>query len=174
MKIVEIKVIPGIHTEQSPRGLRRKWKDGDKVRFRYSKPEKMKGWVDFAPPEASFLTSKPYPNALNDSMNAVSMSISKLDIDNVLFNEITSANLFVGGDLRQLLKSYNISNEITSSNEFISGDLRALLRDYSMENEEITSANVFVSGTIAVKLVSYQTENDEITSSNIFVGGTLS
>lgn len=37
---------PGLFTEQSPRGAKGRWKNGDKVRFRYSLPEKIGGWSD--------------------------------------------------------------------------------------------------------------------------------
>ena len=42
----ELRLQPGLFTEQSARGAKSRWKNGDKVRFRYSLPEKIGGWVD--------------------------------------------------------------------------------------------------------------------------------
>lgn len=46
-ELVELEIEPGLFTENSERGSVGRWKDGDKVRFRYGQPEKMRGWVDY-------------------------------------------------------------------------------------------------------------------------------
>lgn len=47
MELVEIQLQPGFFTEQTDRGAKGRWRDGDKVRFRYGLPEKLKGWVNY-------------------------------------------------------------------------------------------------------------------------------
>lgn len=48
MPLVEIQIEPGIFTEQTPRGAVRRWRDCERVRFRYGMPEKLAGWAAFA------------------------------------------------------------------------------------------------------------------------------
>lgn len=47
MPLSEIKLQPGIYTEQTDRGANGHWKDGEKIRFRYGLPEKLKGWIRY-------------------------------------------------------------------------------------------------------------------------------
>lgn len=42
--LVDLPVDAGVYTEQSARGATGRWKDSDKVRFRYGLPEKIGGW----------------------------------------------------------------------------------------------------------------------------------
>lgn len=44
MKLVPVKILPGLHTLQTDRGEVGRWKDGDKVRFWRGMPEKIGGW----------------------------------------------------------------------------------------------------------------------------------
>lgn len=61
MELVEIQLQPGFFTEQTDRGAKGRWKDGDKVRFRYGLPEKLKGWVNY-----ENLTVRPPVRRLHD------------------------------------------------------------------------------------------------------------
>jgi len=47
--IVSLPIEAGLYTEQSARGAQGRWKDADKVRFRYGLPEKLGGWERLEP-----------------------------------------------------------------------------------------------------------------------------
>lgn len=47
--IVNLPIEAGLYTEQSARGAQGRWKDADKVRFRYGLPEKIGGWERLEP-----------------------------------------------------------------------------------------------------------------------------
>ena len=48
-RIIDLPVAPGLYTEETDRGAEGRWKDGDKVRFRYGLPEKIGGWEQVQP-----------------------------------------------------------------------------------------------------------------------------
>lgn len=47
--ITDLPIEAGLFTEQSARGAKGRWKDADKVRFRYGLPEKIGGWEQLQP-----------------------------------------------------------------------------------------------------------------------------
>lgn len=47
--IINLPVAPGIYTEETDRGAKGRYKDADKVRFRYGLPEKIGGWEQIQP-----------------------------------------------------------------------------------------------------------------------------
>lgn len=44
-QLLEVQMQPGLYTEQTDRGARNRWVDGDKIRFRKGIPETIGGWV---------------------------------------------------------------------------------------------------------------------------------
>lgn len=45
--LANFEVEPGLFTEETPRGAKRRWKDGNHVRWRDKLPEKLGGWVSY-------------------------------------------------------------------------------------------------------------------------------
>ena len=45
LPLIELPISPGVMTEETDRGAKGRWKDGDKIRFRQLLPEKLGGWI---------------------------------------------------------------------------------------------------------------------------------
>jgi len=163
MKIVEIKVVPGIHTEQSPRGLRRKWKDGDKVRFRYNKPEKMKGWADYAELNFPAITSQPYSIQDIDSLRAATVSLDAAQVFQYPAEAVDAAQAEIifgsSEDINLVYIKYSMQTEAVDADqaEIIAGAQTVVVYlDYTMQTEAVDAAQAeIIAGESDVILISY-------------------
>lgn len=66
MPFVDIKIAGGIYTEQTQRGATNHWWDGERIRFRFGLPEKLKGWVEYLDSDEAPMTVEPPVRAEHD------------------------------------------------------------------------------------------------------------
>lgn len=66
MSLVEIKLEPGLFTEETARGAVNRWYDGDHIRFRYGLPESIKGWLPYTGAGETQLNVGAEPRAAHD------------------------------------------------------------------------------------------------------------
>lgn len=66
-RTLDLPIEAGVYTEQTARGATGRWKDADKVRFRYGLPEKMGGWSQVVTSEMIGLARKIWDWASLDS-----------------------------------------------------------------------------------------------------------
>jgi hypothetical protein len=122
------------------------------------------------------LTSTPYPEIVIERMT-VSVSIVKGQIYGWTPIELNYSVSIVSGELREILKSYDVPAEkIDLAVSIVSGELREILKSYDVAAEAIGMSVDIQSGELKVILIQYVNWNEreeQLAMSVSIVSGTL-
>lgn len=125
-----------------------------------------------------YLTSKPYPLEFIESMNS-NAAITRGETLAPPLDEINSAAVLTGGELRDPLRTYVYLEELNSAARLDSGALvtpRDPLRSYTnWPAEEMNSAAWLTGGLLDDVLITYSRyQPEELNSAAFLTGGSLS
>lgn len=129
-----------------------------------------------------FLTTPPYPLESVDSMQAEGGIILSGSLLGQTYEYMEGADvnhMFTAGDLRQVLKTYEIDLEALDAEGglFTAGELRAVLKATTMRAEALdATGGLFTAGTLESRLITYSNYHIEALDADggRITGGTLS
>lgn len=171
--IVDLPVEAGVYTEQTARGAVSRWKDADKVRWRYGLPEKIGGWTQVAVGPFKGLVRKIWDWTTLDKRN-----ISALGTESKLYLYDTDVLYDVTPIRRTIQLNNPFDTTIGSATVVVNDSVHgAYIGDYVRFSNAVAVGGITIDGEYQIVTIidtdSYEIVHTSAASSSVTGGGGL-